>query len=75
MFEWKEVSCSLGRAPWIADKYDLSLSVQPYYGDGIWWKVIVQHSEWTFTLKAHFTSMKSAMLAAENWAEKLHKLD
>jgi hypothetical protein len=69
---WSEQKVSAGMAPWVAklSEVPLTLFVQPWYGDGIKWKGIIQHPEWTLTLKKPFPNMREAMVAVEEYADK-----
>lgn len=52
----------------------LQLCVQPYYGDGIHWKGIIKHADWTVTLHRRFSDMPLAMIKTEDMAKKLLRL-
>jgi hypothetical protein len=70
---WSEQKVSAGMAPWIAKLagVPLTLFVQPWYGDGINWRVIIQHHDWTLTLKKRFSDRGTAAEAAVDMAQKL----
>lgn len=49
----------------------MQLFVQPMQGDGLWYKVIIQHDQFTLVLKKHFRSLNDAQLACVRWAQRL----
>lgn len=72
MIEWTEQKVSAGMAPWLARVGRwLTLFVQPWYGDGIKWRGIIQHPDWTLTLKERFSDREKATAAVEEMAEKI----
>jgi len=72
--DWQQPT-GVGQLPWIARVATLTLFVQPWYGDGIKYRGIVKHPEWTLTLDAQFTDLQLAMRAMEQWAERLQGLE
>ena len=71
--EWKEQVVSHGRAPWIAFMGNMTLFVQPWYGDGIDYRGIIQHESWTFTIKKKFKTLSEAKEAVEQIAGILER--
>ena len=61
--KWSRVRVEQGEAPWTATLGEMTLSVQPWYGDGINYRGIIQHENWTFTLKYRFTDLEVAKTA------------
>jgi hypothetical protein len=64
--EWTEQKVSAGMAPWIAEWGKLTLFVQPWYGDGVKYRGIIQHPDWTLTLKERFLDKETAMKYVES---------
>jgi hypothetical protein len=72
--EWTEQKVSAGMAPWTAEWGKLTLFVQPWYGDGIKYRGIIQHSDWTLTLTERFENLKAARRAVELMARNVDHL-
>jgi hypothetical protein len=75
MVEWKRQEVTAGLAPWVAtmEGGDLELFVQPWYGDGLNYKGIIQTSDWTVTLKERFKTLEKAQQALLVWCWKYLK--
>lgn len=75
--KWEEVP-GQGMNPWRAKLGpgigDMTLFVQPYYGDGIKWRGIIQHAEWTLTLKKTWTQREDAQVTVEMVARNAHPI-
>jgi hypothetical protein len=71
--KWEEVP-GQGMNPWMAKLGELILFVQPYYGDGIKWRGIIQHDEWTLTLKKIWSQREDAQVIVEMVARNTHPL-
>lgn len=69
--KWKEQDVTAGMAPWIAKRGKMQLFVQPWYGDGIKWRGIIQHPRWTLVLTEPFSDTGEAMRAVEAMAENM----
>lgn len=71
--KWEEVP-GQGMNPWYSKLGELTLFVQPYYGDGIKWRGIIQHAEWTLTLKKSWSQREDAQVTVEMVARNAHPL-
>jgi len=69
--EWIEQVVTAGMAPSIAKIESLTLFVQPWYGDGVNYRGIIKHDDWTLTLTARFRDLNSAKKAVEHAAAML----
>lgn len=69
--EWKEQPVTHGLAPWITKLGSITLFVQSWYGDGINYRGIIQHKDWTLTIKRKFKILSEAKEAVEQIAKIL----
>lgn len=67
MCEWSKTDYNI-MAPHMAKHAGMALFIQPMYGDGIYYRVIIQHNDWTMTLKKQYKDIESAQLACEFFA-------
>ena len=67
MCKWSKADNQM-MSPHMARHAGMALFVQPMYGDGIYYRVIIQHNYWTMTLRKRYNDIESAQLACEFWA-------
>lgn len=69
--KWELVVVEKGTAPYLAHLGEMRLFVQPIYGDGWWYKNIIQHPDWILTFSRRYRNLDEAKAAIESIALKI----